>query len=243
MGAGYVYILINPSMPGLIKIGRTKRDAKERARELSTSGVPSPFQVAFEVFADDCNSLERAVQRALGEFRVSNNREFYRYPLARAIDLVQEFRDPAVDPDSIYAAEEILHRLREILPGQLREELASVRIAQTMNRVWLEMTEEQHGYILNKEHVLRHQLIRRLDLGNLFALGLAPKTAHSNQPIFSADFKITENVTRFLAMGNIGFAELAYMGEFPADHLLLTREALHKLQKDNPEWNGPLSSL
>jgi len=37
MTHGYVYILINHSMPGLLKIGRTVRDSRARARELSTT--------------------------------------------------------------------------------------------------------------------------------------------------------------------------------------------------------------
>ena len=41
---GYVYILENASMPGLIKIGKTSRDSVERARELSSAtGVPTGF--------------------------------------------------------------------------------------------------------------------------------------------------------------------------------------------------------
>jgi len=40
-----VYLLTNPAMPGLIKIGRTTRkDIKARMRELYTTGVPLPFE-------------------------------------------------------------------------------------------------------------------------------------------------------------------------------------------------------
>ena len=31
---GYVYILINPSLKGLLKVGQTKKDPEERAREI-----------------------------------------------------------------------------------------------------------------------------------------------------------------------------------------------------------------
>ena len=44
---GYLYILTNASMPELLKVGRTARDPHERARELSTTGVPTPFEVAW----------------------------------------------------------------------------------------------------------------------------------------------------------------------------------------------------
>ena len=41
---GYVYILSNPWMPNLIKIGFTTRDIQERLAELnSATGVPEPF--------------------------------------------------------------------------------------------------------------------------------------------------------------------------------------------------------
>jgi hypothetical protein len=59
MASGYVYILVNHSMVGLLKIGRTVRDSRARARELSTTGVPTPFQVAFEVFSDKGTSNKR----------------------------------------------------------------------------------------------------------------------------------------------------------------------------------------
>jgi hypothetical protein len=44
---GYIYVLINQSMEGFIKVGKTARDPKERAKELSqATGVPTPFMVA-----------------------------------------------------------------------------------------------------------------------------------------------------------------------------------------------------
>ncbi len=45
-GNGYVYVLMNSSMRGLVKIGKTEREPEERAKELSAStGVPTPFMV------------------------------------------------------------------------------------------------------------------------------------------------------------------------------------------------------
>lgn len=43
-----VYVLTNPAMPGLVKIGMTGGSvADERVAQLYTSGVPFPFKLEF----------------------------------------------------------------------------------------------------------------------------------------------------------------------------------------------------
>ncbi len=87
---GYVYILENDAMPGLIKIGKTSRDSTERARELSaTTGVPTPFEVAFELFSERYEMLEREMHNRLAKYRVASNREFFKYPVNKAIALLE----------------------------------------------------------------------------------------------------------------------------------------------------------
>ena len=78
MSKGYVYILTNPSMPGLVKIGKTTRDVEQRANELYQKGVPEPFGVSHHVYSPDCNELEIMVHRLLAASRVSTGREFFR---------------------------------------------------------------------------------------------------------------------------------------------------------------------
>ncbi|MBL4747578.1 MAG: GIY-YIG nuclease family protein [Magnetovibrio sp.] len=47
---GFVYIMSNPSMPGLLKIGCTTRTPEERANELhQATGVPGKFTVEWSV--------------------------------------------------------------------------------------------------------------------------------------------------------------------------------------------------
>lgn len=162
---GYVYILINSSFPSLIKVGRTLRDSRARARELSTTGVPTPFQVAFEIFSEQHENLEAAMHEKLNDFRVNDRREFFRFPLDRAISELQSLarlRSPngiIAESNSEFSAEDITDRLREKYPDYPRPEIASVRIVQVPERVWLEITEEKEaaGY-------LKDQLIRRSDL-------------------------------------------------------------------------------
>lgn len=47
-GVKVVYVLTNPAMPGLVKIGYTTHaDANTRIAQLYTTGVPVPFELQF----------------------------------------------------------------------------------------------------------------------------------------------------------------------------------------------------
>jgi hypothetical protein len=92
---GYIYILINPSIAGLVKIGKTTRDPEERARELSqATGVATPFTVAYTVAFADCDLAERSFHSVLelNGFRLTSSREFFQVPLQRAIDLLLDVK-------------------------------------------------------------------------------------------------------------------------------------------------------
>jgi len=43
---GFVYVLSNVSMPEILKIGKSKRHPSQRAIELFSSGVATPFKVS-----------------------------------------------------------------------------------------------------------------------------------------------------------------------------------------------------
>lgn len=89
--AGYIYVLINPSMDGLVKIGKTTRDPTGRGKELSgATGVPSPFRLAYEALISDCSAAEEFVHTLLEQkgYRVSSNREFFNCSLNEAIKAV-----------------------------------------------------------------------------------------------------------------------------------------------------------
>jgi hypothetical protein len=86
---GYVYILTNPSMPGIVKVGRTSRSVHGRAGELYQTGVPTPFEVFTSVLAPDCVALERLVHEQLAEHRVGPDREFFRCSASDAEEALQ----------------------------------------------------------------------------------------------------------------------------------------------------------
>lgn len=88
---GYVYLLANPAMPGIVKIGRTNRPPDDRVNELSSAtGVPTPFELVYSVYTNDCHEAERRVHDWLSErgARVAANREFFAVPVPDAIRLL-----------------------------------------------------------------------------------------------------------------------------------------------------------
>lgn len=90
MSVGWVYILSNKSLKGQVKIGYTTTHSTERASELQTTGVPTPFFVEYEVKSDDCERLEKSVHTQLKNKRVAKNREFFRVDVPTAIAVVKE---------------------------------------------------------------------------------------------------------------------------------------------------------
>lgn len=88
MSRGFVYILSNPSMPGIVKIGKTTRDVQARAGELFQTGVPTQFEVEHYVLSPDCNWLEAWVHSILPDLRVSGQREFFRMSVVDAIQIL-----------------------------------------------------------------------------------------------------------------------------------------------------------
>lgn len=82
---GFVYILTNPAMPGLIKIGKTRLNPADRAAQLHTTGVPAGFQVQYACRTPDPEAVEQAMHVAFGPTRLSHKREFFQLSVEQAI--------------------------------------------------------------------------------------------------------------------------------------------------------------
>jgi hypothetical protein len=86
--AGYLYVLVNPSMEGLVKVGMTERDPRGRARELgAATGVPERFILVFYVLVNDRAKAERFVHDELDRrnCRPNPKREFFKVEPTEAI--------------------------------------------------------------------------------------------------------------------------------------------------------------
>lgn len=101
---GYVYIVSNPSMPGLVKVGFTARSVKERIDELSDhTGVAEAYVEEWHCAVSSPQEAEKKAHHALEPFRYSRNREFFRISVDQAIGLISE----ALRNDTIFASQSV----------------------------------------------------------------------------------------------------------------------------------------
>ena len=88
MKKGWVYVLTNQGMSGLVKIGYTSGLPQERAKALYSTGVAYPFKVMYQVRCREYRQVEQAVHRKLAAKRVNNGREFFACSVQEAIDAI-----------------------------------------------------------------------------------------------------------------------------------------------------------
>lgn len=89
---GVVYVLTNPRMPGLVKIGMTNRsNIKKRMKELYGTGVPVPFKCEYACLTDAnrCKELEHALHIAFHPYRINSSREFFEIEPYQAISILK----------------------------------------------------------------------------------------------------------------------------------------------------------
>jgi hypothetical protein len=90
-------------MPGLLKIGKTRRTVSKRMKELYDTGVPMPFKMEFNARVDvdnppgkvrgivDLDKVERDIHRLLSKYRTNNSREFFKLSVDEAFYLIDKY--------------------------------------------------------------------------------------------------------------------------------------------------------
>lgn len=90
---GYVYVLSNPDLPGLIKVGMTYKNPKLRAKELSsTTGVSSKYEIEYYGKVADRVLAEKAAHNRLKNFH--HRKEFFKVNVEVAIYCVETISSP-----------------------------------------------------------------------------------------------------------------------------------------------------
>lgn len=107
---GWLYVIANPAMPRVCKVGFTTREPEERAAELHDTGSPQPYHVVAKWHVDDVRAAERGAHAALARFRTDAGREWFALPADRAVRAFDRLHGPTTRPT-------IARRLWRILRG------------------------------------------------------------------------------------------------------------------------------
>ena len=189
-----VYVLTNPVMPGIVKIGMTDRpDVRHRMADLYTTGVPLPFDcvVARELENITAAEVESALHTAFGPNRVNPSREFFEVEpeqveavlrLMQGRDVTPEDTGQSTDPqpdDREVSAQfkrrksrtnevEFLESLNDNGESCLRESAGTWQAGQNENQMGSQGILAQRGL----------QRRPRRSLPRLSAVGVQPKHLH-----------------------------------------------------------------
>ncbi len=107
MSEGIVYVLTNPAMPGMVKIGKTSRGMSTRLTEFYSTGVPLPFECAYAARVEDESKVERAFHQAFGPYRINPRREFFDIEPEQAIALLELMAVENLTPELRAEAEQV----------------------------------------------------------------------------------------------------------------------------------------
>ena len=107
MNEGIVYVLTNPAMPKMVKIGKTGRGVEARLNDLYTTGVPLPFECAYAARVEDMDKVEKAFHNAFGPYRVKPRREFFEIEPEQAIGLLDLMKLEDMTPAMQAEAEQV----------------------------------------------------------------------------------------------------------------------------------------
>lgn len=117
-----VYVLTNPAMPSLVKIGyTTQKEAETRIAQLYSTGVPVPFTIEFACRVENAAEVEKALHVAFSPNRINPKREFFRIEPEQAIAILRllhtaelpnevTLQQTEVDQQSLAAAEQMRAR-------------------------------------------------------------------------------------------------------------------------------------
>ncbi|MHB1284062.1 MAG: GIY-YIG nuclease family protein [Metallibacterium scheffleri] len=94
MSKGFVYALSNPAFPKLLKIGFSSKVPSDRADELYTTGVPSPYSLSYYCLVDDAKDIEGRIHSMLSSYRHNSGREFFQIDVQSLKRLISSLAQP-----------------------------------------------------------------------------------------------------------------------------------------------------
>jgi hypothetical protein len=96
---GWIYIISNKAMPGIIKIGYSTKDPKLRAEELNHTGSPHPYIVEYEMLIEKPFEIEQKIHKVL--YNNHEGKEWFRCSIESAISAIKRMMSrPSVEQEA-----------------------------------------------------------------------------------------------------------------------------------------------
>ena len=187
-----VYVLTNPAMPGLVKIGKTTQDQPDtRVAQLYSTGVPVPFTIEYACEVENPDNVEAAVHEAFDPQRINPKREFFQIEPSQVVailrlldtkDVTDEF---AADTEGLDARDtEAAERLKSRRPNLNFEEMGipvGSTLLSTRNDSTVEVTSAKRVRYEGNEMSL--SAATKLMMGVDYALAPGPYWTFQGKPL------------------------------------------------------------
>jgi len=145
---GRVYVLSNPAMPGLLKIGYTLNTVEGRVKELSlATGVPIEFCIEYQLECRDPAGLEAYAHNFFQNRRYNGNREFFSISINDAIEVLRQNANELL-------AEEFSDRAKESSSIKIPATLYLVRVNKSQNIFRLGLFQQEQNFLQSEEFKL-----------------------------------------------------------------------------------------
>lgn len=99
---GWVYVISNEAMPGLVKIGFSTKDPILRAAELNSTGAPHPYQVVYDILVAGPRDIEQRVHAAMSKMK--EGKEWFRCSADEAIEAIRHIAGALAITDFTHSA-------------------------------------------------------------------------------------------------------------------------------------------
>jgi hypothetical protein len=102
----WIYVLVNQSIPGMVKIGMTTNTVEERAKQInSATGVPTPWIPVYKFRCYGSRYLEQEIHDYLVKDRVNMGREMFSINAITAQSVIEKLGVPYAN--ALYVASEM----------------------------------------------------------------------------------------------------------------------------------------
>jgi len=164
MSYGYVYVMSNPSMPGLLKIGYTERPVEERLQEANqpNTWIPTQFTLEMSKYVYEPQKKEMTLHHILDGDRVNPRREFFRVEMEKVKTLFElmdayDTPEPEPDADTRLIGQEVLRLFLDeyVYPPDVGQEAVQWQKVQALFQTW----KREQGYMVGNALKLRDMLI------------------------------------------------------------------------------------